>query len=92
MNFRKVYISKWINHITGINNQLVYDPNKVKNKEGVYKILGEIIKIHDAGIYDILIAKDHEEYNLYKNDICRVSRELFKVISFNVWEELKNEE
>ena len=64
--------------------------NKVKNNNKIYEIAGEVVNTHGAGIFDILISKDYQKYNLLKNDICRVSRELFKIIPFESWEELSN--
>ena len=54
----------------------------------MFNICGIIIKILKAGIYDVMISKDYTEYNLNKNDICRLSSELFKVVSVSVWEKI----
>ena len=64
--------------------------NKVKNNNKIYEIAGEVVNTHGSGIFDILISKDYQKYNLLKNDICRVSRELFKIIPFESWEKLSN--
>ena len=61
--------------------------NKVKNETAIYMIRGIIVKILSAGIYDVLISEDYENYNLKKNDICRMSSDVFKVVSFKVWKE-----
>ena len=69
------------------------EKNKVKSNSNIYTILGEVIKIHEAGIYDILITKDYKEGNLDLkiNDIRRISHDLFKVIDYNVWNKLNND-
>ena len=61
---------------------------KVKKEEGLYNIWGIIVKNLIAGIYEVMISDDYKEFNLYKNDICRLSSELFKVISVCVWEKI----
>ena len=61
---------------------------KVKKEEGLYNICGIIVKILSVGIYEVMISDDYKEFNLYKNDICRLSSELFKVVSFSVWEKI----
>ena len=72
------------------NNLVVTEKNKVKLKNQIYNILGEVVRIHNPGIYDILINKNYEDYNLKVNDICRISSDLFKVIFKEIWEILKN--
>ena len=62
--------------------------NKVKTERTLFNICRIIIKILKAGIYDVMISKDYAEYNLNKNDICRLSSELFKVVSVSVWEKI----
>ena len=61
---------------------------KVKKEEGLYNICGIIVKILNSGIYEVLISDDYKEFNLYKNDICRLSSELFRIISFSVLEKI----
>ena len=75
------------------DNLVIVEKNKVKTNSNIYTILGEVIKIHDAGVYDILISKDHKDGNLElkKNEICRISHDLFKVIDYNIWNKLNNE-
>ena len=67
---------------------ILIEKNKVKKDEGLYNICGVIVKILSAGIYEVMISDDYKEFNLYKNDICRLSSELFKVVSFSVWEKI----
>ena len=62
--------------------------NKVKSKRVLFNICGVIIKILKAGIYDMMIAEDYKEYNLNKNNICRLSSELFKVVSVSFLEKI----
>ena len=42
-------------------------------------------EILGAGIYEVIIAEDYKEFDLNKNDICRVSSELFKAVPLSVW-------
>ena len=67
---------------------ILIEKNKVKTERALFNICGIIIKILKAGIYDVMISKDYTEYNLNKNDICRLSSELFKVVSVSVWEKI----
>ena len=48
------------------DNFVIIDKNKVKNKKILYIICGEIVNIHKAGVYDILISWDYIDYNLKK--------------------------
>ena len=64
--------------------------NKIKKDNKIYEITGEVLNIHGSGIFNIFISKDYKEFKLLKNDICRVPRELFKIISMESWEELRN--
>ena len=66
---------------------IIIEKNKVKNEKAIYMIRGIIVKILSAGVYDVLISEDYEKYNLKKNDICRMSSEVFKVVSYDVWRE-----
>ena len=68
----------------------ILELNKIKKDNKIYEITGEVLNIHGSGIFDILISKDYKEFKLLKNDICRVPRELFKIISMESWEELRN--
>ena len=36
-------------------------------------------------IYDVMISNDYKDFNLNKNDICRKSSELFKVVLAQIW-------
>ena len=74
-------------------NLIIVEKNKVKTNSNIYTILGEVIKIHDSGVYDILITKDYKDDNLDLkiNDICRISHDLFKVIDYNIWNKLNND-
>ena len=63
---------------------------KVKYQNNFYTILREILKVHGNGIYDVLISKNYEDVNLKEYDICIISSELFKIVSAQTWENLKN--
>ena len=64
------------------------EKNKVKNEKALFNICGIIIRILKARIYDVMIADDYKEFNLNKNDICRLSSELFKVVSGLILEKI----
>ena len=70
---------------------IMVEKNKVKKNNGIFNICGEIIGILSSGLYDILISADYKEFDLQKNDICRISNELFKVVSFSNWVKILNE-
>ena len=70
------------------DNFILIEKNKVKNEKALFNICGIIIRILKAGIYDVVIADDYKEFNLNKNDICRLSSELFKVVSVSIWEKI----
>ena len=63
--------------------------NKSKN---IYNICGEVIEILEGGIFDILISSDYKSTNLFKNDICRIERALFKVVNLTNWLQILNEQ
>ena len=44
----------------------IIEKNKVKKENIINIILGEIIKIHGAETYDVLISKDYIDFNLKK--------------------------
>ena len=67
------------------DNFLLIEKNKVKKEKALYNICGVIVNILSAGIYDVLISDNYENYNLKKNDKCRLSSDLFKVVPVNVW-------
>ena len=46
------------------------------------------MRIHNARIYDTFIKKDYIDYNLKCNDICRISSDLFKKVSEEIWENI----
>ena len=71
------------------DNIKLIEKNKVKNEKSFYLIRASIVKILSAGIYDILISDDYEEYNLKKDEICRLSSDLFKSVSYRVWKDIK---
>ena len=35
-----------------------------------------------------MISDDYKDFNLNKNDICRISSELFKVVPTPVWKKI----
>ena len=35
-----------------------------------------------------MISDDYKDFNLNKNDICRISSELFKAVPAPVWEKI----
>ena len=72
------------------DNFTLIEKNKVSKDKSLYNICGVIIKIRSAGIYDILISKNYDNYNLKENDICRLSSDLFKVARLSIWESIKN--
>ena len=71
------------------NNIITIEKNKVSSNNLTFNILGEIVNIHNSGVYDILINNDYTDYNLKNNDIVRVSSDLFKFIDINIWKNLK---
>ena len=71
------------------DNIKLIEKNKVKNEKSLYLIRASIVKILSAGIYDVLISDDYEEYNLKKDEICRLSSDLFKSVSYRVWKDIK---
>ena len=71
------------------DNFTLIEKNKVKNDKSLYIIRAFIVKILSAGIYDVLISEDYKDYNLKKDELCRISSELFKSVSYKVWKETK---
>ena len=67
---------------------VIINKNKVKSKNLIYNIYAVIIRVHKAGIFDVLIKNDYEDYNLKINDICRISSYLFKKIPEDIWENI----
>ena len=74
------------------NNLVIIEKNKVKKSQNIYNICGEVIEILEGGIFDILISSDYESNNLFKNDICRIERALFKVVNLTNWLQILNEQ
>ena len=70
------------------DNLILIEKNKIKNEKALYNICGIIFKILNAGIYDVMISDDYKDFNLNKNDICRISSELFKVVPTPVWKKI----
>ena len=70
------------------DNLVVIEKNKVKSNNLIYNICAFIVHIHSAGIYDALIKKDYIDFNLKCNDICRISCDLFKKVSEEIWENI----
>ena len=73
-------------------NLVIATVNKVKKTKGIFKICGEIIGDNNSDIYDILIYNDYLEIGLKKNDICRISASLFKVIPDDQWEKILHDQ
>ena len=71
------------------DNYTLIEKNKVKNDKSLYIIRAVIVKILSAGIYDVLISEDYKDYNLKKDELCRISSELFKSVSYKVWKNTK---
>ena len=71
------------------DNFTLIEKNKVKNDKSLYIIRAVIVKILSAGIYDVLISEDYKDYNLKKDELCRISSELFKSVSYKVWKNTK---
>ena len=69
---------------------IIIEKNKVKNEKSIYMIRGIISNILSAGIYDVLISEDYENFNIKKNDICRMPSDVFKVVSYKVWKEIES--
>ena len=54
-----------------------------------YKVkVGKKKKKYPEGTTFEAIAEDFKEFNLNKNDFCRLSSELLKVVSASVWEKI----
>ena len=73
------------------DNLILIEKNKLKSEKTLYNICGVIVKILNARIYDVMISDDYKEFNLNKNDICRISSELFKVVPTQVLEKILGE-
>ena len=74
------------------NNLVIIEKNKVKKSQNIYNICGEVIDILEGGLFDILISSDYESNNLFKNDICRIERAIFKVVNLTNWLHILNEQ
>ena len=73
------------------DNLILIEKNKLKSEKALFNICGVMVKILNARIYDVMISDDYKDFNLNKNDICRISSELFKVLPILVWEKILGE-
>ena len=73
------------------SNFILIEKNKVKKNINVWNICGEIVGIHNSGIYDVIVNLDYNICNLSKDDICSISSDLFKVVSFDIWKDALNQ-
>lgn len=64
----------------------VVEKNKMEKENSIYNICEIFIKVLSAGIYDDLISKDYDNYNLKENDIYRLSSEIFKFVLVKILE------
>ena len=72
-------------------NFILIEINKLKDNINAWNICGEIVGNHNSEIYDMIINSDYNICNLSKDDICKISLDLFKVVSFDSWKNPLNQ-
>ena len=76
-------------YIKNKSNKLkILDKSRIKVKNSMYNICGEVVGILGSGNYNIIISKDYPLYNLDKFDYCQVNNSLLKKVDIDIWKKI----